>query len=152
MTADAEENLLKTQILHGGVLAIGEKGLLILGDSGVGKSRLMLDILSDQKPPTAMLVADDRVTLSRQANQIIARPHPLIAGKLEIRGLGIREFPFLEAVVLHAVIRLILEIPTRYPEDSDLSTSILGVTLPFASFRTQAFSAQHLRAILPQLG
>jgi HPr kinase/phosphorylase len=152
MTVGAGDNLGKTQTMHAGALAIGEKGFLILGDPGAGKSRLMLEIISDQKRPRAILVSDDRVILSQKANRIIARSHPLIAGRIEIRGLGIREFPFLESVVLSAVIRLTQEMPTRYPEESELSVSILGVPLPMISFPTQSFSVQHLRAILHSLG
>jgi HPr kinase/phosphorylase len=142
---------IQTETIHGSALAIGEKGLLILGDSGVGKSRLLVDILADNVSPKARLVADDRVCLFRHMDRLVARPHPLIAGRIELRGLGIQSFPYLESVVLHSALRLVSHLPPRMPEIQTLSITFLGVTLSCVSLPTQSFSAQYLRAILPSL-
>jgi HPr kinase/phosphorylase len=136
-----------TETIHACAVAIGEKGLLILGESGSGKSRLLLEMLADQRHPRVRLVADDRVILTKYANQLIARPHPLIAGQMEIRGLGVQNFPYLEAVVLHSVLRLVHKSPERMPEADALNFTALGVTLPSLSMQTQSFSSQHFRAI-----
>jgi HPr kinase/phosphorylase len=140
-----------SEIIHGCVVAIGEKGLLILGESGAGKSRLLVELMSDTSSPKARLVADDRVCLSKHGDKLVARPHPLIAGKIEIRGLGIQDSPHLEAVVLQSVLRLLPAKPARMPEKEALTITYLGVVLPCIGLPTQSFSALHFRAIWPHL-
>jgi HPr kinase/phosphorylase len=141
----------KHQAIHACAVAIGEKGLLILGESGVGKSRLLADLVSDSSVPKARLVADDRVVLTQNAGQLIARPHPAIAGKIELRGIGIKNFTYLDSVVLHAALRLTHEIPDRMPQGEALLINFLGITLPCFTFSSHSFSSHHLRAIWPFL-
>ncbi len=74
--------------VHGTALAIGEVGLLIEGDSGSGKSSLAAALLRDaaRRGCFGRLVGDDRVAIIPAAGRLIARPHPAIAGLLEVRG------------------------------------------------------------------
>lgn len=65
--------------------AAEESGILILGDSGSGKSDLMLRLIA----AGSVLVADDRTDLTVEGNLLIASPPAAIAGLMEIRGLGI---------------------------------------------------------------
>jgi HPr kinase/phosphorylase len=139
------------ETIHACAVAIGEKGLLILGDSGVGKSHLLVDLLADSFAPKARLVADDRVLLTHNSGQLVARPHSVIAGKIELRGVGIKSYPYLDAVVLHAALRLTYEMPERMPESETLLINFLGITLPCFTFSSQTFSSHHLRAIWPFL-
>jgi HPr kinase/phosphorylase len=141
----------KHQAIHACAVAIGEMGLLILGESGVGKSRLLVDLVSDSCAPKARLVADDRVLLTQNSGQLVARPHPAIAGKIELRGVGIKNFPSIDSVVLHAAVRLTHEIPERMPGSETLLINFLGITLPCFTFSSHSFSSHHLRAILPFL-
>jgi HPr kinase/phosphorylase len=140
-----------SQAIHACAVAIGEKGLLILGESGAGKSRLLVDLLLDSLAPKARLVADDRVLLTQQTNQLIARPHPAIAGQIELRGVGIKNFSYLDAVIIDAVLQLTHEKPERLPREETLWITFLGVTLPCFTFSSQSFSSHHLRAIWPFL-
>jgi serine kinase of HPr protein (carbohydrate metabolism regulator) len=68
---------------------VGEIGVLLRGPSGSGKSDLALRLI-DQG---ARLVADDQVLLSREEERIMARPPEILAGLLEVRGLGVLRFP-----------------------------------------------------------
>jgi HPr kinase/phosphorylase len=61
-------------------------GVLITGDSGLGKSELGLELISRSHG----LVADDAVEFSRIApNMIEGRCPPLLQNLLEVRGLGL---------------------------------------------------------------
>jgi HPr kinase/phosphorylase len=82
-------------LLAGAATAFGapeDAGLLLLGESGAGKSDLALRLIERG----AMLVADDRVELSVRYGQLIGRAPENLAGLIEVRRVGIIR-------VLHAV-------------------------------------------------
>ena len=62
------------------------KGILIFGDSGSGKSDLALRLIYRHK---ATLVADDRVNLRSEKGKLIASAPKILKNLLEVRGLGI---------------------------------------------------------------
>ena len=74
-----------TSSLHGTLINVYGKGVLIMGDSGIGKSELALELVKRGH----VLVADDRVVTSRIHNQIIGRSPEILEGVLEVRGIGI---------------------------------------------------------------
>ena len=55
-------------LVHGTCVALGTKGVLLLGSSGSGKSDLALRLIHDG----ATLVADDRVVLSVKGDKLAA--------------------------------------------------------------------------------
>ncbi len=72
--------------LHGSLADVYGVGLLFVGDSGVGKSECVLDLVERGH----RLVADDLVMVTRQGNDIlIGRGHDLQRHHMEIRGIGI---------------------------------------------------------------
>jgi len=79
-----------------------------------------------------LLVADDQVWVEASANgTLMASPPQTIAGKIEARGLGIVEVPFLAEVQLVLVCDLVSEndVPRMPPEPWE-RTVIAGVPLP----------------------
>jgi HPr kinase/phosphorylase len=72
-------------ILHASCVAVGGRGLLILGASGSGKSGLALAMMAFG----ADLVADDRVILTKTGNGLIAKAPERIDGLIEARGIGL---------------------------------------------------------------
>jgi serine kinase of HPr protein (carbohydrate metabolism regulator) len=64
--------------------------VLLLGASGAGKSDLALRLIERG----ALLVADDRTELFVRDGRLMGRAPTRLAGFLEIRGLGILQFPF----------------------------------------------------------
>lgn len=99
-------------------VAIGGRGLLIEGEPGSGKSTLALALIDRG----AVLVGDDGVTLERHGDRILAHPPPNIAGKLEIRGVGIvtlptRFAPLCLALLLGAEGERLPRIATRWIDD-----------------------------------
>ncbi|HEV2562922.1 MAG TPA: HPr kinase/phosphatase C-terminal domain-containing protein [Rhizomicrobium sp.] len=69
--------------------APADAGILLLGESGVGKSDLAMRLIA----LGATLVADDRVELSVENNLLIARAPANLAGLIEIRNVGIVALP-----------------------------------------------------------
>jgi HPr kinase/phosphorylase len=133
------KRLADTTERHGVLMDVLGVGVLITGDSGVGKSELALELISRGQG----LVADDVVEISRLAAATLeGRCPPLLKDFLEVRGLGlinIRAIYGETAVRPKMRLKLIahLEKPAkgsvrdateRLPL-SELSEDILGVTV-----------------------
>ena len=73
------------QMLHGTAISIGGHGVLIMGESGSGKSDLALRLIDRG----AILISDDVVFLETRDNAPILTVAPNIVGKIEVRGVGI---------------------------------------------------------------
>ena len=71
--------------IHGVLVDVYGEGVLIMGESGIGKSEAALELIRRGH----MLVADDRVDCYRVHNHINGRSPQLLQGMLEIRGIGI---------------------------------------------------------------
>lgn len=70
---------------HGTLVNINDIGVLIIGDSGVGKSETALELVHKGH----RLISDDAVVLKKITNNIIGQPPNVINGFMEIRGVGI---------------------------------------------------------------
>jgi HPr kinase/phosphorylase len=120
--------------LHASAVLVGERGVLLRGVSGAGKSLLALALIGRvrREGGFAALVGDDRVWLEAIHDRIIARGAPKLAGLCERRCQGLVEAPH-EA---EAVIRLVVDLaergatPPRMPEVDDLYVTVGGVALP----------------------
>lgn len=89
-------------------------GVLLLGESGAGKSNAVLRLLA----MGAKLVADDRVELFVRSDVLWARPPKRLAGLIEARGLGILTLPHEPEARIALAVSLAESAP-RYPERSD---------------------------------
>ena len=70
---------------HGGLLDIYGEGVLITGDSGVGKSETAIELVKRGH----RLVADDAVDIRREADQLLGKAPDLIKHYIELRGIGV---------------------------------------------------------------
>jgi HPr kinase/phosphorylase len=137
--------------LHASAVVIAEAGVLIRGPSGAGKSSLAFALITAAEDAGlfARLVGDDRIGIESRGGRLIAYGHPMILGKIERRGQGIFEIPFLPA----AVVRLVIgfagedELP-RYPKPDHDHIELAGVTLPFFRVRQDAAAAGLALAVL----
>jgi serine kinase of HPr protein (carbohydrate metabolism regulator) len=100
-----------TETIHACCIAIGGRAVLIAGPSGSGKSDLALRLIDRG----AALVSDDYTRLEQRNGRLIASPPANIAGKIEIRGVGIAERPFLGEAPVALLVDL-GEPPQRMPE------------------------------------
>lgn len=137
--------------VHGVLMDVLGMGVLITGESGLGKSELALELISRGHG----LVADDVVELSRIAPNIIeGRCPPLLQNMLEVRGLGLLDIKaiFGETAVRRKMrLKLIVHLVRRSTMDNEyerlpldtLSESLLGmairkVVIPVAAGRNIA--------------
>jgi serine kinase of HPr protein (carbohydrate metabolism regulator) len=77
--------LLSSEALHASAVAIDGRAVLLMGPSGAGKSDLALRLLDRG----FTLVSDDQTLVRREGARLLASAPDTIAGKLEIRGIGI---------------------------------------------------------------
>lgn len=71
--------------IHGSLVDVFGVGMLYIGDSNVGKSECVLDLVERGH----RLVADDAVEIMQLGNTLIGMPDALIGHCMEIRGIGI---------------------------------------------------------------
>ena len=105
-------------------VAIGSRVVLIEGAPGSGKSSLALALIDRG----AVLIGDDGVTLQARSGQLFASPPPNVAGLLEVRNLGLLEFPVSSAVRVALIVALDQHAP-RFIEAAELIERA-GVMLP----------------------
>ena len=81
-----EEHLVPSEHVHGVLLDVYGLGVLLIGQSGVGKSECALDLITRGHS----LVADDRVTAKRYPNgELVGSSEGPLLHHMELRGLGI---------------------------------------------------------------
>jgi serine kinase of HPr protein (carbohydrate metabolism regulator) len=103
----------------------GPRAVLIEGAPGSGKSALALALIDRG----AQLVGDDGVVLVSAGGRLLARPHPNTRGKLEVRNLGLLDFPACDEAPV-ALVLCLDEAAPRFIEAAERVT-IAGHDLPF---------------------
>ena len=133
-----QQELGEITTLHGVFLDVLEIGVLITGESSIGKSELALELISRGHG----LVADDVVELQQLGPETIqGRCPPLLRDFLEVRGLGVLNVKsiFGETAIrprkmLRLIVQLEMPMPGAEPRDRLATRSgtqdILGVEIP----------------------
>ena len=118
-------------LIHATCVAIGGIGVLLRGPSGAGKSDLALRLIDRG----AVLVGDDYVHVTAQDGVLSAYVPKTIAGRMEVRGVGIVTLPYQPEAPVGLVVDLGEE--DRLPEPAQ--AVIAGIALPL--FRLNPFPA-----------
>ena len=105
-------------------VAIGGRAILIEGPPGIGKTSLALALIDRG----AALIGDDGVTLELRGDELLASPPPNTAGLIEVRNLGLLDWPAVSDVPVALVLRLDPAAP-RFIEGAE-RTELGGITLP----------------------
>ena len=121
--------------MHSSSVVIDDNGVLILGDSGSGKSDLALRLIDNG----ATLISDDISICRKNSNNIYLYCPPEIIGLLEVREIGIITVPFVERIKLRLVVNLKSNNNERFPKDS--SFRILGIKIPIINIEGKNSSA-----------
>ena len=119
--------------VHATALVVGETGVLAVGPSGSGKSRIAMELLQAARDGGvfAALVSDDQVLLKRIGQAVVACAPKSISGMIELRGSGIVEIPNLPRAVMHlAVAAGCAYGAERLPPPDGLYQPSAGVSLP----------------------
>jgi len=133
--------------IHASCIELAGAGILLRGPSGSGKSDLALRLIDGG----ARLVADDRTDLKVENGGLIASAPAPIAGKLEIRGIGIMTLPSVARSRLGLAVDLV---DAASVERLPLSQrcSYLGVDLPLIAVAPfEASAPAKLRAAVRAL-
>jgi serine kinase of HPr protein (carbohydrate metabolism regulator) len=126
---------ISAETVHASTVALDGRAVVIGGPSGAGKSDLALRLLDRG----FTLVSDDQTLVRRDGDRLIATAPPNIAGKLEVRGIGIVEMERLSDVPVALIVELTSDIQ-RLPDDSR-ERPILGVRVPLISIDAMTASA-----------
>ena len=126
---------LSAETLHASTVATDGRAVVIVGPSGAGKSDLALRLLDRG----FTLVSDDRTIVKRDGDRLVASAPANIAGKLEIRGIGIVEMETSGEVPVGLLVELTSEIQ-RLP-DENRERPVLGVKIPLISIDAMTASA-----------
>jgi serine kinase of HPr protein (carbohydrate metabolism regulator) len=133
---------ISAETLHASSVAADGRAILITGPSGSGKSDLALRMLDRG----FALVSDDQTIVKRDGDRLLASPPPNIAGKLEIRGIGIVDMDHVADVPVALVVELTVNEIQRLPDDSR-ERPILGITLPVVAIDAMTASAPSKAAL-----
>ncbi|PBC08468.1 serine kinase [Mesorhizobium sp. WSM3859] len=137
----------KPRNIHGTALLIGERGVLITGPSGTGKTTLALALIDHCRASGmfSRLVGDDQLFATARGGRLVCRVPPTIAGLCEVHGIGPRPLAFEPAAVIDLVVRLVE--PTAMARLQDEATeTIEGCRLPRIDI-----ARQNVTAALPML-
>jgi HPr kinase/phosphorylase len=123
--------------LHGDLLDVFGLGVLLIGDSGIGKSECALDLIVRGH----RLISDDIVIIKKTTDTIlIGRSPDLIRYHMELRGLGvinIKDLFGISAISLYQKIQLVISLERWKPDVEydrlgleESRYEILGMELP----------------------
>ncbi len=134
--------------IHATTIDINGSGVLLSGPSGSGKSDLALRLIDGG----ARLVADDRTDLALADGRLVASAPRELAGRMEVRGLGVLEKDAVPQTVLALVVELVdPENVERVPKAA--TTTLLGVDVLVVRLHAfEASAAAKVRAALMAAG
>ncbi len=130
--------------LHGSAVALNDRGFLIVGDAGAGKTTLATEMMA----LGAGLVADDWVVIERgrAVGLVMSAPQP-IQGLVELRGIGIVRMPsFVDQAPLSCIVDLNREPDGRLPKPQP--RGLLGIQCPVIHGKNRSGLAPALMAVL----
>ena len=121
---------------HGVLLDISGEGVLITGDSGVGKSEAAIELIMRGH----RLVADDAVEIRRVSEELLGKAPKLIRNYIELRGIGVidvQQLMGMRVVKKEAQIDLVVHLEPwredkfydRFGLDEE-TVNILGISIP----------------------
>ena len=115
---------MESKRVHSSAIVLENNGVLIMGDSGSGKSDLALRLIDNG----ATLISDDVTVCEKKKNQIYLSSPGQTKGLLEVREVGIITVPFVENVELRLVVKLEQKEIERMPKKK--TCKIFGQTYP----------------------
>lgn len=95
--------------VHGCLVLVGGVGVMIIGDSGVGKSEAALELVQKGH----ILISDDSVIIKNVGNMFIGRSPKITRNMLEVRGIGIIDVKYtygIRSVASSCQINLVVEL------------------------------------------
>ncbi|MBK5265787.1 MAG: HPr kinase/phosphatase C-terminal domain-containing protein [Alphaproteobacteria bacterium] len=116
--------VISSETLHTSTVAINGRAVMIEGRSGSGKSDLALRLIDRG----AKLVSDDYTMARRKGKLLLASPPTNIAGKIEVRSIGLIEMEYISDVPVALVVQL-FDVVDRMPLTPELRV-VAGISVP----------------------
>ncbi|MGH9463303.1 MAG: HPr(Ser) kinase/phosphatase [Vicinamibacteria bacterium] len=134
-----QERLAARQIVHGVLMEVRGLGVLIIGESGIGKSESAVELIERGH----RLVADDVVEIEYRDGTLVGRSPEVIRYYMELRGVGvvnIKELYGAGAIQLSTPLGLVIRLE-RWDESAEVERlglehrthRLLGVDLPLVT-------------------
>lgn len=138
---------LSSETIHVSAVAVDGRAVLIAGISGQGKSDLALRLIDRG----ARLVSDDYTVVRRVDGRLLASAPANIAGRIEVRGVGILEYPHDDDVPVALIVDLGHDV-ARLPEAGE-TRMLAGIAVPVIGLAALEPSAPiKVEAALKQFG
>lgn len=122
-------------------IKLNGKAILIQGKSGSGKSFLALRLIMNHK---AQLISDDVTYLNPKGKFLYAETIPELAGKIEVRGVGILNLSYTTHIPVACVIQLSQTRIERMPQHKFVTLE--GIKIPLFTFNPD-FAYNDLQAL-----
>ncbi|MEC8265700.1 MAG: HPr kinase/phosphatase C-terminal domain-containing protein [Pseudomonadota bacterium] len=103
---------MQLKTLHSTSVVIEDAGVIIIGNSGSGKSDLALRLIDSG----ATLISDDVTLLKKNEESIFLFPPLETKGLLEVREIGIMTVPYIDNIKLMLIVELVEKEVERLPK------------------------------------
>ena len=129
---------MQSRTIHSTSVVIEDSGVLIVGDSGSGKSDLALRLIDSG----ATLISDDITSCKKNEKSIFLSPPLQTKGLLEVREIGIMTVPYIDNIKLLLIVELVEDDIERLP--SKTFGKFMNVKFQKLKFRKNSFPSQKL--------
>ena len=119
--------------IHATAIVVGTVGIVFIGPSGSGKSKLAFACLAAARRARlfAALIADDQIFIKGVNGHVIARRPEPIAGLMEFRCTGIGTVESLPHALMHLAVHPVISAESeRLPAENETVTLTGTISLP----------------------
>ncbi|KAF5295800.1 hypothetical protein FQA39_LY12973 [Lamprigera yunnana] len=119
-----DEIFAPSEEVHASLLNIFGKGVLIQGESGIGKSEVSIELIKNNH----LFVGDDRIILTHKGGKVYGKSHPVLEHLVEVRGIGIIDLSKTlgyQVMMYETPIDIVIEL-TKFKEGGIDTTDRLG--------------------------
>ncbi len=125
--------------MHASFMNIFGKGVIFIGESGIGKSEIAMDLVKSNH----LFVGDDRIVVTKKSGSLFGRSHEILKNLVEVRGIGIIDISKTngyQVIMEESTVDLVIELSAFKKDGVDdserlgkdfQSYNILGVDVPY---------------------